>query len=331
MIDVRTHTVTCRPTLRFLGVRKLVATASLLSLLSASTAWAASPLAEPTPDGAGEAAVAEPAPVAEPTAAPDSGPISASAWNALLERDVVLLRRDGSTVSGRLVGVDEQTATVVIADGRVVTTGKAEVTEVRAQVAAPPPAVAATTPAAAGPVPPAAPQGDRSVTNWARAGAGVGLGLGAVAFALAIGAEVTRDEQIPSLPLGSVATILFATSVPVTMAGGKSARRHASVKGNVGLRIGGWVLYGLTLLDAAVLVGLGANEVDVPPGVITSVGVLGLGSISLAAADALVSDKQARGTFVARQPQRYRLFAAPTRAPGGRRMAGGVFGVSGAF
>jgi hypothetical protein len=82
---------------------------------------------------------------------------------------------------------------------------------------------------------------------------------------LAIGSEVTRDEQIPSLPLGATATVLFAAAVPVIMAGGRSARRHGCVRGNLGLRVGGWVVYGLALADAAILVALGANEIEPPP------------------------------------------------------------------
>ena len=267
---------------------------------------------------------AEDNPPIEGTATPptDTGPLPGSAWEALVERDVVLVGRDGSSFSGRVVAAKDGVVTVITADGRVTSMMQADVDEVR--IAEPVKPVPATT------SPPTSDDGgDRSVTNWARAGTIVGLSLTATSFGLAIGSEVTRDEQIPSLPLGASATVLFAAAVPVIMAGGRSARRHGGVRGNFGLRVGGWVVYSLALVDAAILVALGANEIEPPAGVITSVGILAVVSASLAAADALIADRQARGRSVAKRSGGFGFSVAPTNLGG--RFTGAVAGVGGAF
>jgi hypothetical protein len=55
--------------------------------------------------------------------------------------------------------------------------------------------------------------------GWA-SGAGVfGIVAGLGTMGLAVGSEVTKDEQIPSLPLGISATALAAISGPVIAVG----------------------------------------------------------------------------------------------------------------
>jgi hypothetical protein len=65
------------------------------------------------------------------------------------------------------------------------------------------------------------------------------------------------------------------------------------VKGALGLRIVGWVAYGLTLAEASVLIGLGVNEVEPPDGVILSVGALGATALFSHAGDAFFSAAEA--------------------------------------
>lgn len=130
--------------------------------------------------------------------------------------------------------------------------------------------------------------------GWALGGAVYGIAAGAATLGLATGSELTKDEQIPSLPIGIAATVLFASSVPIVAVSGMSARRDGAARGVRGLRIAGWIVYGLALADAFALLGMGVAEVEPPDGVIVSVGGLGTAALALMAADAWVSSNQAR-------------------------------------
>jgi hypothetical protein len=139
--------------------------------------------------------------------------------------------------------------------------------------------------------------------GWA-SGAGVTLGL-------AIGSEATKDEQIPSLPLGVSATVLVAIAGPITAVGAASARDGGDVKGALGLRIVGWVAYGIMLAEASVLIGLGVNEIEPPDGVILSVGALGATSLFSFAGDAFFSAAEANAKRRS-GPQQLTLRVAPS-------------------
>jgi len=136
--------------------------------------------------------------------------------------------------------------------------------------------------------------------GWAT-GAGVyGIVAAVGTLGLTLGSELTKDEQIPSLPLGASATMLIAISGPITAVGAASARDGGGVRGNPGLRVVGWVGYGLSLLDATLLLGLGVNEVEPPDGVIMTVGALGATSLVCFAADAFSSASEAEEARAAR-------------------------------
>jgi hypothetical protein len=138
--------------------------------------------------------------------------------------------------------------------------------------------------------------------GWAT-GAGVfGIIAGIGALSLTIGSEATKDEQNPSLPLGIAATSLIAVGGPITAVGAGSARQGGDVQGALGLRILGWVGYGLTLAEAIVLIGLGVNEVEPPDGVIVSVGALGATSLFSFAGDAFFSAAEAEAERAAASP-----------------------------
>jgi hypothetical protein len=119
---------------------------------------------------------------------------------------------------------------------------------------------------------------------------GVIAGVGVLG--LAVGSELTKDHQIPSLPIGIGATALTLIAGPVVAVGAGSAR-HSGARGVLGLRIAGWLGYALTLADAGVLIGLGVAQVTPPDGTITSVGLLGATSLILLSADAFASAGQA--------------------------------------
>jgi hypothetical protein len=155
-------------------------------------------------------------------------------------------------------------------------------------------------------------------------GAGVyGIIASTLFMGLAIGSEVTRDHQVPSLPLGSMATLVHIASVPIVAAGGASARRGGG-RGVLGLRVAGWVLYGLTLVDACALIALGVMKQEPPAGVISAAGVLGMTSGVFMSVDALVAHAQAGDHGRREGAARVAPSFAVTRD-------GGVVGVVGTF
>jgi uncharacterized membrane protein YgdD (TMEM256/DUF423 family) len=138
----------------------------------------------------------------------------------------------------------------------------------------------------------APPPAVRSDPGWAAGAATYGIISGVVALGLAIGAEATKEDTIPAAPLGGVATALFAASLPIVAIGGSSARGHPSVTGSLGLRIAGWIAYGVTLADAAYLLSqVGQGEVD--DGLILSVGLLGTAAMACFVVDARLSAAEA--------------------------------------
>ncbi len=151
--------------------------------------------------------------------------------------------------------------------------------------------------APASPVPPAAAApaprtGEPQGAGWASTAGALGIASAAAVLSLAIGAEVTKEDQIPAIPLGGAATLILAAMGPV-VAGGAASAQGPGVPGNPGLRIAGWVFYGISLADALVLIALGVSEVQPPDGLTTSVGLIGAGALSFFAADAFTSASQA--------------------------------------
>jgi hypothetical protein len=147
--------------------------------------------------------------------------------------------------------------------------------------------------------------------GWASGAGTYGIISGAIALALAIGSEITKKDTIPSAPLGGAATALFAVSLPIVASGASSARGNPAVTGSAALRIVGWIGYGVTLLDAAVLLAQ-VGQSTPPDGQILSVGLLGAASMGCMAADAFMSASEASrlapshagvfAPFVARDP-----------------------------
>ena len=122
-----------------------------------------------------------------------------------------------------------------------------------------------------------APQGTDA--GWNRGAAIVGI-VSAVLI-LAFGSvsiyfnENPIDEEelnVGSLAAGGVATLFAMALIPVAGVGANSGDVH----GPVGLRIAGWVGYGLTVINALALLGLGAADVDVSSGPIASTVLLGV-------------------------------------------------------
>lgn len=166
--------------------------------------------------------------------------------------------------------------------------------------------------------------------GWAKGGGATALALTIPALGLAIGSDVTREDQVPSLPLGAVATVLVATAVPIAFSGAQSARKGAKVSGGTGLIITSWVFYGLTMANAIGLIGMGVSEITPPPGVISLTGVLGLTSGTTMAVAAFVADKQASEKIQA-QAATARLSFGMSPLRHGSRTVGATFGIAAQF
>jgi hypothetical protein len=168
----------------------------------------------------------------------------------------------------------------------------------------------------AAPAPAPAPGGAYGATGpadagWARGAAVFGYISGAVILGGTAGVVALNDSSTDddARTLGIVTTLYLAASAPVVAVGGGSAREHPAVKGNSALRIVSWIGYGLTLVDAAFLVGV-SFESEVSNAHILSVGVLGALSTVGLALDAHISASQADAVRMAEQPR-----AALTLAP----------------
>lgn len=130
-----------------------------------------------------------------------------------------------------------------------------------------------------------------SNAGWARSAAT----LGYVAAPLVLISGIVADGAgsfSTGIAVGATGTVILAVAVPVISAGGSSARRNSSAEGMPGMRMAGWVTYGLALADATTLIALAANDVDVP-GVPISVGAIGAFSILAVSLDANASANQA--------------------------------------
>jgi hypothetical protein len=132
-------------------------------------------------------------------------------------------------------------------------------------------------------------------SGWASGAGALGIASGVLVLGLSVGSEFTSsDELVPSLPLGITATVLLGAMGPVVAGGGASARGDGRVEGLLGLRVGGWVAYGLAMANAVALIGLGVADISPPEGQITATGALGMASLVCFSIDAFASGAQAR-------------------------------------
>lgn len=231
-----------------------------------------------------------------------AGTVAESSWTAMKGRPVEILTAEGIVVSGTLEGVEGPAVVVIQTDGTVVALDKARATALRvptvtSPASASPTGSTSTSPTSPLPSPPSPPPGPPP-RHWAVGGAITGFVAGGLTLLFGVASEATLwttdAEQIPALPLGSVATLIATVGVPVAAAGAKSARRATGVRGLRGARITGWVFYAVGLTNAVALIALGASEVTPFPGQIT-VGTLMLSSSSiLMGVDALAGARESR-------------------------------------
>jgi hypothetical protein len=108
-------------------------------------------------------------------------------------------------------------------------------------------------------------------------------------------------EDSGARELGIVTTVYLAAAGPIVAVGGASARNHPDVRGYSALRIVSWIGYGLTILDAAFLIGI-SFESEVANAHILSVGMLGAFSAVGFAIDAHAGANEADALRAAAPP-----------------------------
>ena len=133
--------------------------------------------------------------------------------------------------------------------------------------------------------------------GWAIPGGALGIVFSGVALGLGIKSEIENEAGNggSSMAFGAAATGILAVWTPVVFAAGKSARRSGDprVRGVAGLRVTGWVTYGLTLASAVVMLAMGLADVEVPDGYILVSTISGVASVLFMSIDAFVSGAQA--------------------------------------
>jgi len=172
----------------------------------------------------------------------------------------------------------------------------------------------------------------RELPGWALGGAILGFVTAPIIFAISGASAATAGELWPSLPLGALATVMFGVLLPIVANAGASARNGTGVSGSPGLRVTGWVLYGVTLALAVTAVVLGVtNTIPVP--IILGLGGAGFLAMLFMSIDALVSRSQAQEA-VARSAARFdavRVAPFVTVAPQPQGAAAPMIGLAGVF
>jgi hypothetical protein len=111
------------------------------------------------------------------------------------------------------------------------------------------------------------------------------LGLGITAGAI-------QNNSGLTIPLGAAATLIGAIGIPVVAHMASKTRDATGVKGNPGLRLAGWIGYGLALGDAVTLLSIAIGGGDTSGGPTYSVAVLGSIASILMAVEANQTYKQ---------------------------------------
>jgi hypothetical protein len=146
---------------------------------------------------------------------------------------------------------------------------------------------------------------EETTAGWALPAGIIGLVSGVGVLGLSIGSALTSDEfsSTPSVPLGIAALVLLAAAGPIVFVGGGSARRAAGATGLVGLRIAGWIAYGISILVGAYLLLFTAlGTIDIPAWPIVVDGAFGTLAMALFATDALVAHGEASEGAISQGP-----------------------------
>jgi hypothetical protein len=165
--------------------------------------------------------------------------------------------------------------------GPVYSTKKAEVFMIRYENGSKDVFTSQTSPVITQPAQPLKPKFSYDDIKPAKTGAVVNYALIAPIMILGSLSAFSEDED-SNINFGIGATVVAGIGIPIGALLTGKTRRITGVEGNSGLRIAGWVSYGLTIADAITMLAL-SEEVDFSGGPTISVAVLGaLSSVFLA-------------------------------------------------
>jgi hypothetical protein len=125
----------------------------------------------------------------------------------------------------------------------------------------------------------------------AKTGSIINFVLAAPVLALGTISAVSEDEV--AIAFGAAATAVAGIGIPIGAIIPGKTRRNAGVNGSTGLRIAGWISYGLTMADAITMLAL-SEEVDFTGGPTISVALLGTLSTVFFGLDASKTVRQAK-------------------------------------
>ncbi|HUI93764.1 MAG TPA: hypothetical protein VLX68_16095 [Chitinivibrionales bacterium] len=159
--------------------------------------------------------------------------------------------------------------------------------------------------------------------GWAFGAAITGYACAPVILGLGIASAATTGSDA-SLPLGVSAFSVGVATFPVTAVGGASARMNSGARGVLGLRIPGYIAYGLALVNGGVLIAfsIANTNVTIPAAPIVTCAALGTAGCVLMSTDALISARQAArgGSSDADHQGTLRLSLVPARKGAGMRV-----------
>lgn len=121
----------------------------------------------------------------------------------------------------------------------------------------------------------------------------VGYALSAPILGLATAAAFSDDFEEGGI-LGAVAAVTLGVSAPFIAGRARKTREITHVDGSPTLRLTGWILYGISLADAAVALGLTIAEVEVPNATVIILGIMGAASSVLFGLDAQKTAQQSK-------------------------------------
>lgn len=121
----------------------------------------------------------------------------------------------------------------------------------------------------------------------------IGYAMAAPIVGLATTAAFAEDFESGGI-IGGVATLTLGISAPLVARRARLTREITHVDGNYAARLTGWILYGISMADAAVALGLTIGEIEVPNATVIVLGVLGAASSILIGLDATQTAQQSK-------------------------------------
>jgi len=122
--------------------------------------------------------------------------------------------------------------------------------------------------------------------SYARKASTLGYVLAVPIIVLGVTAGAVQGNTDVSVPVGAAATLVAGIGIPLVSSGAGKTRRITGVEGSQGMRLAAWIGYGMTIVDALTLIGIGSSGGYVPSGLTYSVAILGAASSVLMASEA---------------------------------------------